>query len=346
VAAWAIAMIAFEMAFRGDRGIAIAIVIVVIGLTSLAVNRALSSLMIGLISPVWLVLFVPSGGHPRWTWDLNECSGRLFQISFAIQRFESEQHHFPPAFVTGPDGRLMHSWRVLILPYLSRRDPRGGATDGTYADVFARYRFDEPWDSPHNAALAELVDAYQCPALHRDKSVTATATPYLAVVGEKACWPGAASRRPDEFPDGMARSLCLIEATPIDNWMEPKDMPSEEAIEYLASDRSVHRVPSTTTWWDNSKPLSRRVAMVDGHTEFVEVNQPRSVAAAVVDVADGQPERHSETNFVRTKPYDPTPWFVGYLTLSAAPGFVPLVRRIASCIVWLATRRVPRPLAR
>jgi hypothetical protein len=335
-------MIAFEMAFRGDRGIAIAIVIVVIGLTALAVNRALSSLMIGLISPVWLVLFVPSGGHPPWTWDLSECSGRLFQISFAIQRFESEQHHFPPAFVTGPDGMLMHSWRVLILPYLSRRDPRGGATDGTYADVFARYRFDEPWDSPHNAALADLVDAYQCPALHRDKSVPSTATPYLAVVGDNACWPGAASRTPETFPDGMSRSLCLVEASPIENWMEPKDISADAAIDYLASDQSVHRAPSTTTWWDNSRPLYRRVAMADMHIELVDVKQPRPVAAAVVDVADGKPERHSETNFVRTKPYDPTLWIVAYLTLSAAPGFVPLVRRIATCIGRLATRRVLR----
>lgn len=344
--AWAMAMVAFGMAFWGDRGFAIAVVIIVIGLTALAINRALSSLLIGLLSPVWLIFAVPSGGHPPWAYDLNECSTRLYQISSAIQRFESEHRHYPPAFMTDADGRPMHSWRVLILPYLSRRDPRGSLTDEIYADVFARYRFDEPWDSPHNAALADLVDAYQCPALHRDKSVPSTATPYLAVVGDNACWPGSASRTPEEFPDGMARSLCLIEAPPIENWMEPKDMSPVEVIEYLASDRSVHRAPSTTTWWDNSRPLLRRVAMAGGHTEFVEVNQPRPVAAAVVDVADGKPERHLETNFVRTKPSDPTPWIVGFLALSAAPGFAPLVHRIATCIGRLATRRVPGPLTR
>lgn len=344
--AWAMAMVAIGMAFGGDRGFAIAVVIILIGLTALAINRALSSLMIGLLSPVWLIFAVPSGGHPPWAYDLNECSSRLSQISRAIQQFEWEQHHYPPAFIPDADGRPMHSWRVLILPYLPRRDARNGLADKTYADVFSQYRFDEPWDSPNNAAIADLVDAYQCPALQRNKSVPSTATPYLAVVGNNACWPGAGSRAPEEFRDGRARSLCLIEATPIDNWMEPKDISADEAIEYLASDRSIHRAPATTTWWDNSRPLGRRAVMADGHTELVEVNQPRSVAAAVVDVADGKPERHLETNFVRTKPSNPMPWIVAFLAFSAAPGFIPLGRQIAKCIFWLATRRVPRPLTR
>ena len=342
LSAWSMTIVALAVGCWGDRGIAIAIVIIVIGFTALAINRALASLVIGLFSPLFLVFAVPSGGHPPWVWDLNECSNRLFQISFAIQRFDSEHRHYPPAFMTDADGRPMHSWRVLILPYLPRRDSRGGTTDGTYAEVFAQYRFDEPWDSPHNAALADLVDAYQCPALLRDKSVPSTATPYLAVVGDNACWPGATSRTPEEFSDGMSRAICLIEAPPIENWMEPKDMSPAEVIEYLASDRSVHRIPSTTTWWDNSRPLHRRVAMADSHIELVDAKQPRPVAAAVVDVADGKPKRHSETNFVRTKPNDPTLGIVGSLTLSAAPGFVPLVRRIATCVSRRNTRRAMR----
>ena len=51
------------------------------------------------------------------------------------------------------------SWRVAILPYLG--------TDG-YA-LWQRFRFDQPWDSPHNKALLdEMPDAFAIPGLGID----------------------------------------------------------------------------------------------------------------------------------------------------------------------------------
>jgi hypothetical protein len=107
----------------------------------------------------------------------------------------------------------MHSWRVLILPYL---EP---------SPLWSRYRFDEPWDGPNNQQLAVRLPVYRCPA---DGSRTPTATSYVMVTG-----PGTAS-------EVMAKNLPKLQASPnrilivevVDSgidWMEPRDLTLEEA---------------------------------------------------------------------------------------------------------------------
>ena len=35
--------------------------------------------------------------------------------------YESVYHTLPPAYLTDAEGKPMHSWRVLILPYLEQK---------------------------------------------------------------------------------------------------------------------------------------------------------------------------------------------------------------------------------
>ena len=58
-----------------------------------------------------------------------------------MQTYRDTYKVFPPAFIADADGKPMHSWRVLLLPYLEQQV------------FYMRYRFDEPWDSPHNRSL-------------------------------------------------------------------------------------------------------------------------------------------------------------------------------------------------
>src|SRR5689334_22115089 len=101
----------------------------------------------------------------------------------------------------------MHSWRVLILPFLDQKA------------IYDRYRFDEPWDGPNNRKLHDLVvSAYACPS-HPNPG---HATTYVAVVGPETAWPGAESRRLDEITDGHDRTIRVVEiASPSIHWMEP-----------------------------------------------------------------------------------------------------------------------------
>jgi hypothetical protein len=327
-ATWAVAVIGLGAVLLGDAGIGYALAVIAGGLAVLAIRRTLASIIIGLFIPVWVLVTVTApSGTPSWMHRHLKCMNRLYAIGLAINRYADEHGHYPPAVVCDEHGMPMHSWRVLLLPYLSRLDSDGGAGD-TYADVSSCYRWNEPWNSPHNATLAERVDAYRCAAQNQHRSRHPHATPFLAAVGQRAWWSGATPRQPDDIRDGLQRTACVIEATPIHNWMEPADLSVEAAAGFFASTLSEHRIPSNTVLWDASIPLPRLVLMGDGHVERVAVNQPLERARAALDVADGKPGTDEEC--FRVHPAD-TGWllfFLGFLGLSAAPAVVSLMCRM------------------
>src|SRR5262245_48274907 len=81
----------------------------------------------------------------------SSCDSHLGQIAHALLVYREEHGALPPAFICDSNGRRMHSWRVLILPYLG------------WEDLFRRYDFSQPWDSPANARLqSEMPDYYRC----------------------------------------------------------------------------------------------------------------------------------------------------------------------------------------
>ena len=79
--------------------------------------------------------------------------GNLKRIGLALQNYQAAEGHFPPAAITGKDGKPLLSWRVAILPYLEDYDGR------SRDDLFKAFNLEEPWDSPHNKALLERMPA-------------------------------------------------------------------------------------------------------------------------------------------------------------------------------------------
>src|SRR5581483_4336211 len=67
----------------------------------------------------------------------------LGSISVGLRAYEDHHESLPPAVLRGPDGRPLHSWRVLILPYISEQA------------LYAEFKLDEPWDSAHNIRLLD-----------------------------------------------------------------------------------------------------------------------------------------------------------------------------------------------
>ena len=91
----------------------------------------------------------------------------------------------------------MHSWRVLILPFLDQNE------------LYGSYRFDEPWNGPNNSKLHDvIVDVFRCPEDHgRSKS---NQTSYVAVVGPETIWPGDHGVRVDEVAWDRRCSLSRL----------------------------------------------------------------------------------------------------------------------------------------
>jgi translation elongation factor EF-Tu-like GTPase len=64
----------------------------------------------------------------------------------AVANYHETYGCFPPAYVADRDGKPMHSWRVLILPFLEQQE------------LYHAYNFAEPWDGPNNRKLMEARD--------------------------------------------------------------------------------------------------------------------------------------------------------------------------------------------
>lgn len=138
----------------------------------------------------------------------------------AVANYHSTFGSLPPAYVAGPDGSPWHSWRVLILPFLEQRE------------VYEAYRFDEPWDGPHNRRLADKVGTiFLRPGLDPASRRT---TSFVAVVGPQTAWPGAQALTHTDLGDGTAYTILAVEIPDGDvPWMAPVD---------LAFDRMTFRI--------------------------------------------------------------------------------------------------------
>src|SRR5438034_9067098 len=72
-------------------------------------------------------------------------SNDVKQIGLALHDFQQRHGRLPPAVVYDRDGRPLHSWRVLLLPYLE------------HEELYRRFLLTEPWDSPANRDLLPCI---------------------------------------------------------------------------------------------------------------------------------------------------------------------------------------------
>jgi prepilin-type processing-associated H-X9-DG protein len=140
------------------------------------------------------------------------CVNNLKQIALAMHKYAIEYKCFPPAYIPDKNGKPMHSWRVLILPYLEDQN------------LYSQYRFDEPWNSPNNKRVADTaMRVFQCPTRPHDPN--SFTTDYMMVVGPHTISDGPHGRKFSEITDGTSNTIMLVEVadsgTP---WAEPKDL--------------------------------------------------------------------------------------------------------------------------
>ena len=151
-----------------------------------------------------------------------QCNNNLKQIGLAMHNYHDVHGCFPPAYIPDENGRPMHSWRVLLLPYLEQKP------------LYDQYNFDEPWDSPQNLALANtLLYVYQCPS---DTLVGPSETSYLMIVGPGTVSDGPTATKISELTDGTSNTILVVEAAGCGiNWLDPRDLDAE-ALSYLIND--------------------------------------------------------------------------------------------------------------
>ena len=119
-----------------------------------------------------IALLLPAVQAAREAAHIMACTQNLKQIGLAMQGYHQNYGCFPPAFVADKQGKPKHSWRVLILPFLGEQE------------LYSKYRFDEPWNGPHNMALVlQMPKVYRCPSDYDDDR---SRTSYAMIVGPHA----------------------------------------------------------------------------------------------------------------------------------------------------------------
>lgn len=153
----------------------------------------------------------------------------------------------------------MYSWRVAVLPFLGEEA----------GQLYAAYRFDEPWDSPHNLKLLDQMPAiYRSP--HSPVDQPAGHTNYVGFSGDKSALGLNAGVALRLFGDGTSPTLLLVETKSSVPWTKPEDLPFKDyadaelavpfdgrELNYLTADGAVHSMSPPIDWELLGKMITR-----------------------------------------------------------------------------------------
>ncbi len=201
-----------------------------------------------------------------------DCMNNMRQLVLALHNYHASKGHFPPAYIADENGNPMHSWRVLILPYLDQQD------------LFERYSMEEPWDGPNNRLLAdEKVAFFGCPS-HYSPEHEANYTSYCLVTGKGTLFDADQTRELSDIRDGSSNTVILVEVNHGDiQWMEPRDLTIEEAVnvfEQASADDHVSHHPGIQI-----------VAFADGSIQTLPASSTRDELLKLFLIADETPDQ-------------------------------------------------------
>jgi hypothetical protein len=204
---------------------------------------------------------LPAIGQARESARRTQSMNNLKQIALAMHNYADTHGHFPPAAVTGPDGRTKHSWRVALLPYLEQ--------DALYR----QYDQNQPWDSENNKRVLESM-----PAVFRSPTEPegTTTSAYYVPTGSKTIFPPAGNGVGfAEILDGTSNTLLVVEAKRNIPWTKPEDVP-------YSADQPL---PELGGHFDGIFLAAR----ADGSVQTMAKNLDETQLRRLLEKADGQP---------------------------------------------------------
>lgn len=137
----------------------------------------------------------------------------LSSISVSFQNYHDVHRKFPPWAIYSQNGSPLLSWRVAILPYIDQRA------------LYEKFHLDEPWDSPHNLKLLDLMPGDFANDLLDPEN--RSHTHYRAVIGSGTCFepfPDAKVRRQD-IKDNQSNTLLVVDSQEMVPWTKPDEIP-------------------------------------------------------------------------------------------------------------------------
>ncbi len=233
------------------------------GMTILIVVAVVAIPMILLCMGVLVGLLLPAVQAAREAARRMQCSNNMKQISLAMLNYESTYKCFPPAFTTDANGKPLHSWRTLLLPYLEQ------------AALYNKIDLNKPWDDPVNLPFSQmLLPIYACPSGHTDSPEK---TSYQVVVDPSGIFNGPSPCKTGTITDGLSNTILVVETDSADAvpWMAPDDTNLPTFLSRGQSRSSHH------TGGGN-------VAIADGSVVFLSNSADPNTTSSMVSKAGGE----------------------------------------------------------
>lgn len=212
-----------------------------------------------LIIGVLVAVLLPATRSARPAARRAQCKDNLHQIALALHNYADVHHSFPPAYTVDAEGRPLHSWRTLILPYLDQ------------APLYNSIDLSKPWDDPANAAaLATCPAIFRCPS----GATPANCTTYVGIVGTNGCFHPTEPRTFAEITDPRSNTLMVIEVSAKDAvpWMAPQDTDGSWVLSFSPETELPHEG-------------GVQAAFVDGSVRYLSADIDAGERRAMITIA-------------------------------------------------------------
>jgi hypothetical protein len=211
---------------------------------------------------VVIAFLLPLGQDSRSASARLQCRNNVKNIALALYNYAVHYDALPPAYTVDADGRPLHSWRTLILPYLDEQR------------LYAKIDLSKPWDNSANAEAHNTIPrVYQCPSGDRASNYTS----YLAIVGANACFHATQPRANSEITDDTSETLMVFEgaAEQAVHWMAPQDADERMVLSLTGNGNLTHSGGTN-------------VATVSGSVQFLSDRISQETLRALISIAGNE----------------------------------------------------------
>ncbi|SFH54431.1 DUF1559 family PulG-like putative transporter [Planctomicrobium piriforme] len=218
--------------------------------------------VVAIVILILVALLLPASQSSTGSRPRSPCKNNLKQIALAIYNYSDMYGSLPPAYTVDAEGKPLHSWRTLLLPFLDQQE------------LYDKIDLSKPWDDPANEiARNTVVRHFHC----LDTKISPTQTTYLAMVGDEFCFHPTRGRRWSEIKDGMSNTVMIFEtnAKHSVHWMSPTDGDPEWFLTFKEQG-------------DFSHTGGTHIGIGDGSVRLISVSMPTTTRKALMTIAGGE----------------------------------------------------------